>query len=124
MAVLLLLHVPPDVVLNNDVVAPWQTLIVPKMTDGTGVTVTMAVREQPVERAYVITDVPGITPVTTPDVRSTVAIDGLLLVHVPPAEALLSAVVEPSHTEVVPAISAGRALLVTSTNVLHPVDSV
>ena len=46
--------------------------------------------------------VPPATPVTTPDNAPTVATPVALLVHVPPDEASVSAVVEPAHIEVTP----------------------
>jgi hypothetical protein len=57
--------------------------------------------------------VPGATPVTTPPPDDTVAIAALLLVHVPPAEVLLSAVVRSGHTDKTPVIGAGDVLTVT-----------
>ena len=50
--------------------------------------------------------VPEATPVTTPVLASTVATPVLLDVHTPPVVALLNAVVEPTHTSVVPLIAA------------------
>ena len=41
-----------------------------------------------------------------------VALAGVALLHVPPAVALLSVVVEPTHTLVVPVITAGSGLTV------------
>ena len=48
-------------------------------------------------------DVPAATPVTIP-VLFTVAIAVLLLLHTPPAVALLNVVVEPTQALVVPVI--------------------
>jgi hypothetical protein len=42
-----LLHVPPVVASDNEVVRPVQTLIVPEMAVGNGLTVTIAVAVQP-----------------------------------------------------------------------------
>ena len=53
------------------------------------------------------------TPVTTPVKEPTDAIPELLLVHVPPDDALASVVVKPTHTLVVPVIAAGSGLIVT-----------
>jgi hypothetical protein len=60
--------------------------------------------------------VPAVTPVTTP-VALTVAVGGLLLLHVPPAVALLKAVVCPTHTDGVPKMGVGGLLTV---NVVVP----
>ncbi len=50
----------------------------------------------------------------------TVARDKLLLLHVPPEVALLSVVVRPGHTDVVPVISATAAFIVTSVIAKQP----
>lgn len=55
---------------------------------------------------------PGAMPVTVP-VVDIVPAAGLLLTHVPPAGALLSSVVLPWHTAVVPAIGAGSGFTLT-----------
>jgi hypothetical protein len=46
--VLLLLHVPPDVVLVNDIVLPAQTLPAPEIEPGEGITVIAVKAIQPV----------------------------------------------------------------------------
>jgi hypothetical protein len=46
--VLLLIHVPPVVAFEKRAVDPTQTLPGPVMDEGAGVTVTTAIREQPV----------------------------------------------------------------------------
>jgi len=46
--------------------------------------------------------VPPDTPLTTPVVLFTVAIDGLTLVHVPPPVAQLNVVDEPTQTDKAP----------------------
>ena len=56
--------------------------------------------------------VPAVTPVTTP-AALTEAVGGLLLLQVPPAVALLRAVVCPTHTDGVPSIGVGGLLTVT-----------
>jgi hypothetical protein len=43
----LLIHVPPDEASASVAVAPWQTVAVPVMAKGTGLTVTIAVALQP-----------------------------------------------------------------------------
>jgi hypothetical protein len=54
---------------------------------------------------YVITAVPLVTPVTTPDVL-TVATDGLPLLHEPPLSDADKAVVAPAHIVAVPVTTA------------------
>jgi hypothetical protein len=56
---------------------------------------------------------PALTPVTTPLDEPTVASAGLLVLHVPPALASESVVVEPAQTVVTPVIEAGSGLTVT-----------
>lgn len=58
------------------------------------------------------------TPLTTPVVGFTVAIDVFVLLQVPPAVASLSAIVPPGHTVVGPVI-AGSEPTVTVTNTKH-----
>ena len=68
--------------------------------------------------------VPAATPVTTPD-AVTVATPVLLLVHVPPAVASVSGVVNPTQTDNVPVIAGGKGLTVTTTvGAIQPVGNV
>jgi hypothetical protein len=46
--------------------------------------------------------VPADTPVTAPVVPAILAIEGVLLTHVPPVMVLVRVVVDPLHTEVAP----------------------
>jgi hypothetical protein len=67
-----------------------------------------------------------VTTVTVPAVTTPVdepmdATALLLLVHVPPAVALLSAVVCPEHTASVPVMAAGSAFTVISAVIGQPV---
>ena len=57
--------------------------------------------------------VPADTPVTTPEVTSTVAIAALPLLHVPPVVASLSVEVAPAHIFVIPVTGAANGLTVT-----------
>ena len=68
-------------------------------------------------------DVPTSNPVTTPlpDPMDTLA---LLLVHVPPAGVEFNVLVNPAQTANVPVIPVGKGLTVTTTVVIHPVDTV
>lgn len=80
--------------------------------DGSALTVTVVLTEQLVGRVYVITEVPAVTPVTTPVEGLTVATAGVALLQVPPGVALLNVVVALTHTLVVPEIAAGNGLTV------------
>ena len=64
--------------------------------------------------------VPPAIAVTVPSVP-TVAIAPLELVHVPPAEASVSASVEPAHTGLLPVMPEGCALTVTTAVLKQPV---
>ena len=67
-AVLLLLHVPPDIELANVIVLLVQTLPGPLIAPafGSGFTVILAITKQPVGSVYVIFVPPAETPVTMP----------------------------------------------------------
>ena len=95
-------------------VKPTHTFIVPVITAGKGLTVTVVVTKHPVGKVYDITEVPPDTPVTTPVPATTVATAGVALLHVPPAVASASVVVEAWHTVVVPVMTAGNGLTVTA----------
>jgi hypothetical protein len=83
-------QVPPDVVLLRHAVAPMHTELVPVIAAGAGDTKTVVVLVQPEPSEYVITELPVATPHTTPVVEPMTATAVLLLVHVPPVDALLS----------------------------------
>ena len=107
----LLLQVPPPASFKV-AVEPMQTLVVPVIPAGTGLTVNVSVVMQPVGNVYVIVAVPNATPVTTPAFTSTVAFDKSLLLHVPLAVASLSAMAALTHTLFGPVIAAGNGLTV------------
>jgi hypothetical protein len=85
--------------------------------------VTISVVLQPPDTVYVIVAVPAAMPVTTP-IEETLAIDGVLLLHVPPPVALLKAVVEPTHAVVLPVIPAGALVTLTTAIVAQPAADV
>jgi hypothetical protein len=118
-----LLHVPPAVASVRVVVDPMQTVSVPPIAAGKGLTVTVAVTRQPVGNVYDITDVPAVTPVTTP-APVIVATAGVALLHVPPAVASVKVVVDPTQTDNVPPIDAGNGLTVTVAVLKQPVGKV
>ena len=124
---LLLLHVPPNVVLLNDVVNPWHTFITPVIAAGLALMVTVAVALHPVPGivAVIISVVPPVTPVTVvvelPVV--TVALP-LPAVQFTPAVVVLREVVKPTHTASTPVIGAGFGLMVTVAVARHPVAGI
>ena len=113
-SVLLLVHVPPVVVLPSAVFSPMQTVAVPVIAAGKGLTVTAIVLKQPFGPVYVIMELPPMLPVTVP-AAFTVATLGLLLLHVPPVVASPNEVVAPAHNTEVPVTSAGSVFTVAST---------
>lgn len=66
-----------------------------------------------------ITDTPGVTPVTRP-VLLTVATAGVPLLHVPPEVASLNGVVSPTQTVALPVMADGLGFTVTITDVEQP----
>jgi hypothetical protein len=127
-----LLHVPPLVVLVKVVFEPKHIAVVPPIADAICcsviVTVIVAVDalHPPVAAiVYVITVVPVDTVVTTPLFASIVATAGVALLHVPPLVVLVSVVLDPKQTAVVPPIADAICCCVTVTVVvaveaLHP----
>ncbi len=117
--VTLLLHVPPDVASVRLVVDPWHTLGVPRITAGSGFTVTVLDVVQPLVAVYVISAVAGVllpvtTPPTVPVIRFTVAIPVAPLTQVPTGPAgSLKLVVEPWQTVSVPVMPGGEAVTFT-----------
>jgi hypothetical protein len=120
--VLLLVQVPPPVLVSV-LVVPTHTTGVPPIADGTGLTVNTLVMKHPVDRVYVIVEVPASTPVTTPEAEPTVATLVVLLAHVPPP-ASVSVAVKPSHATDVPLIADGNGFTVTRVLVKQPVGNV
>jgi len=118
-----LLQVPPVMVSVHVVVRPIHTVAAPVITDGIGVTVTVAVEKQPVGMVKLIIAVPPEIPVTTPVVGFTVATEVVLLLHVPGSGGGIvdKGVVAPAHIDSVPVIAGatGRGLTVTIATTLH-----
>ncbi len=56
---------------------------------------------------------PAATPETIPVAEPTVAIEVLLLVHVPPEVALFSVTEAPTHVAIVPVMADGNGVTVT-----------
>lgn len=111
-AVLLLLQVPVSVVSANAVVAPTYAVNVPVMAPTVGVVVTtnaavLLVEPQELLNVYDTESDPAPTPVTTPVLELTVAIEVLLLLHAPPVVASVKVTVPPEHTVSVPPIATG-----------------
>ena len=101
---LLLLHVPPLVISDKEVVDPAQNDKVPDIPIGTGFTVitlvALAVPQPPVT-VYVAVSTPTVTPVTT---FPAIVAFALLMLHVPPLTASVSAMFAPVITVAAPVI--------------------
>ena len=112
--ILLLVHTPDGVTSDNVVVWPTHILVAPLIADTTGnaLTVTTVVVLQPVLKEYVIVELPGPTPETTPLVAPIVATPGEALLHVPPP-ASVSVTLPPTHIGALPDMADGFALTVT-----------
>ena len=112
--VVTLLHVPPPVASDSVSVKVWQIGALPVIIAGWVVTVTIFVATQ-LPIVYDIVDVPTLIllAVTVPSVP-TVATVVVVLLHVPPPVASVSAVVAPSHNVGVPVIATGCVFTVTT----------
>lgn len=120
----LIAHAPPAGVPVSVVLLPTQVAAVPVIGLGSGFTVTVVVRIQPVPSVYVIVVVPAERPLTTPVVVLISAVPGRLLAQVPPAGVLFKVVVLPTHTTGDPMINPGSGWMVTVVVVRQPVGKV
>ena len=123
---LLLAQVPPAEASVNVVVKPKHTVKGPDIAEGKGLTVTTAVMMQPVGNVYVIVAVlvtATTPPVTIPVKDPMLAVPVALLLQMPPAVALLNAVVRPAHMIRVPRIAVGNGLTVTIVVITQPVPN-
>ena len=112
-AELLVLHVPPLLKSNNDVVEPEQIVVVPVIglgADGIVFTVTFVVvivEPHMLVIEYVMATLPAEIPVSVPVAASILAIEVLPLVQLPPVVASVRERTEPIQTVPVPKIDAG-----------------
>jgi hypothetical protein len=123
-AALLLLHTPPIVAEARADVLPLQILRLPVIAAGAAPTVRTSVVIQPVDRAYVILEVPGAIPKATPLAEPIVATEVLLLVQTPPAVAEPSIVELPAQVTRAPSIGEGSGVTVALRFTAHPVPNV
>ena len=103
---------------------PTQADNVPVLAEDNELTVYTVVAKQPVDKVYVMFEVPTETAATEPVALPTVATAGVELLQVPPEVVLVS--VEPLliHEDNVPEIEAGTALTVKTAPVAQPPDNV
>jgi len=117
------LQPPPGVKSYKVVVCPSHTTAVPLIGTGSAFTVTLAVRLHPVTgKVYVTVATPAFMPVATPELGSIANVAVLLLVQVPPGGELVSPVISPLHTSIMPVISAGRAFTENGADTAQPVE--
>ena len=114
-------QVPPGTgagMLDNAVVEPTQTAAVPVMGAGTGATVAVATRKQPVGITYETVIVPAERPENSPVAGSIVPTSGKEggngVLHAPPARSFDSVVVCPSQIVSVPVMGPGCSFTVTT----------
>ena len=111
---LLLVHVPPTIPSASVVVSPTQTVAVPVIGFGNGLTVAVIITKHPVDKeVYDIIGLPPEIPATTPVLEPTVACNVLLLLQKPPVVISVNVTVDPTHTTGVPPIGAGFGFTVT-----------
>jgi hypothetical protein len=117
---LLLIHVPPVVEFESEIVAPAQTPVAPVIKPALGMSVMLTACVSTAVPHILVTEydmmaVPVVTPPTMPDKIPTVATGGLLLVHVPPVAALVKEADVPGQRVVGPIIdpALGNPITVT-----------
>jgi hypothetical protein len=85
----------------------------PVIGSGTGFTVILLVTVQPPPSVKMMVTPPADTPVTTPVVLPTLAMDGVVLIQVLVPAVLASVIVPPTHTCVGPVMAGGIGFTVT-----------
>jgi len=116
----LLDHIPPNIAFDNTVVAPSQTKDDPEITEGAGVTVTIAVVLHPEAEVYVSAVTPMETPVSTPEEDPIAATDGLPVAQVPPVSESVSVMEEPAQRASGPLNGGGTGFTVTIVAIEQP----
>jgi hypothetical protein len=101
-----LVHVPPGITVDSNLVSPTHTGSAPAMYGVECTTKTAVLRQSPT--VYVMLAVPAAPAVTTPEALID-AMPGALLLHTPPAVAQLNALVPPGQADSVPVIGSGDA---------------
>ena len=117
-------HVPPASASVSDVTAPSQTLAVPDMAAGSGLTVSVKVLKHPSGNVQLISVVPADIPEMIPVTEPIVAMAVLLLLHIPLDGESDNIVVVDGQRLAAPRIAPGCTFTVTTMAVAHPVGSV
>ena len=110
--VFVLLHVPPVVASESNVVKPWHTLSAPEIAAGCVFTVTTALMAH-MPSVYDMVTVPVFMPVTTPPALMAATV-GVTLLHTPPAVASVSVMENVWHTGILPPMATGWVSTVTA----------
>ena len=122
---LLLDHIPPGVA--SEYVVDVLTVIVPPqpvIAAGIGFTCTGVSVLHPVANVYRTMALPSAAPVITPVNEPIPAMDGALLVQVPPGEAFASVAVAPRQMLYAPVMGAGSGFTVIGALAVQPDDTV
>jgi hypothetical protein len=119
-----LLHVKPVLLVVNGFVLPTHTNPAPDMLAGNTLTVSVAVRRQPLVPVYDITVLPPISVFTSPVPPLIVATVVLLLDQVPPDGLLVYVAELSAHIVNEPTNGAGIELTVASLVIKQPVGKV
>jgi hypothetical protein len=115
----LLVHAPPEPLLRV-VVAAEHTIVVPVIGGGNGNTEIVAVMVHPPDPVeYVTATVPAVIPLTMPEAEPIVIPDEEAVLQLPPNDALLNVIVEPTQT-FEPTMGERAGKTVTVTVVLQP----
>lgn len=106
------LHVPPGVPSVRGMVDPIHTSELPPIAGGAELIVKAFVIKHPVGSVYVIVALPGITPVTMPEVPIVAMVAGAQ-VQVPPVVISVNGDVSPAHKLDTPLTGCGTGFTVT-----------
>ena len=110
--VLLLVHVPPNGVPVRGNVLPIHAVLPPDM-DGAAFTVTILTLKQPPSMSVILVT-PADTPVTMPE-PSTVAMEGLPLLHEAPVTEPERLIADPAQTVLLPVMIGAEVTVVVYT---------
>jgi len=108
------LHAPPETVLDNREEIPAQTPVVPAMGPGCVVTVIVVAVPHPAAGVKLMMVVPAATPETRPETGSTLAVDTSAEAHVPLPPPSASCRAEPAQKGAAPVIGGAVGLTVTA----------
>jgi hypothetical protein len=119
---LLLAHVPPAGVADSSDVEPTQRPVLPVTGDMAFTVITFVTTQAPPNEyvMVVVPPAPEVDELHTVPSPSTVAVEVLLLVQLPPVMASLSVMKPPEHSDETPVIGPGAAFTVMTNEDVHP----